>query len=68
MRKEGNYDFLERLLVVHQPDRRDASTLPEDDEFVFSDTVRVSIPQDADEMLLTSAKDIADYLFTSMGV
>ncbi len=68
MRKEGNYDFLKRLLTVHQSDRRDLSLLPEADEFIFSDTVRIIIPQDADEMLLTSAKDIADYLFISMGV
>lgn len=68
MQKEGNYDFYRRLLTVHQPDRRDNDLRPEADEFSFPNTVKICIPADGDEMLMTSAKDIADYLFTSMGI
>ena len=63
---EGNYDFCKRLLTVHRCGLRDPSLLPEHDEFSFRDTVRICVPKNADEMLMTSAKDIADYLFTTM--
>lgn len=68
LKKEQNYEFRKRLLTVHQPDRRDASLRPEPEEFVFTDGAVIYLPEDADEVMLTAARDFADYLFTSMGV
>lgn len=68
MRKESNYDFCKRLLTVHRTDLRSPALRPEADEFSFRDTLRICIPKDADEVLLTGAKDFTDYLFTTMNV
>ena len=65
---ERNYDFCKRLLEVHKKDRRNANLQPEADEFEFCSPVRILIPRDAGEIMLTAAKDFADYLFTSMNV
>jgi len=68
LHKESNYDFCKRLLTVHRTDLRNHQLRPEADEFSFRDSVRIGIPPDADEVLLTAAKDFADYLFTTMNV
>lgn len=65
---EKNYDFCKRLLEVHKKDRRDASLLPEENEFFFESPTAILLPADAGEVALTAAKDFADYLFTSMNV
>lgn len=66
MRKENNYEFCKRLLEVHKKDRRDFSLLPKENEFAFQKNVKIYIPENAGEVLLTAAKDFEDYLFTSM--
>jgi len=66
MHKENNYEFCKRLLEVHKKDRRDFSLLPEENEFAFQKNVKIYIPENAGEVLLTAAKDFEDYLFTSM--
>ena len=65
---EKNYDFCKRLLEVHKKDRRDASLLPEANEFFFESPTAILLPADAGEVMLTAAKDFADYLFTSMNI
>lgn len=65
---EKNYDFCKRLLEVHKKDRRDPSLSPKENEFSFASPTAILLPQNADEMMLTAARDFADYLFTSMGV
>ena len=64
--KELNYDFLKRLLVVHQPGRFDRSIAPEEDEYVFRDGVNIILPACCGEIIETAARDFVDYLFTSM--
>ena len=66
MHKENNYEFCKRLLEVHKKDRRDFSLLPKENEFAFQNNVKIYIPENAGEVLLTAAKDFEDYLFTSM--
>lgn len=68
LRKEANYDFRARLLEVHKPGRFDRAVKPDADEYVFRDGVRVVLPQNCNEVVLTAARDFADYLFTSMDV
>ena len=68
LKKEINYEFLKRMLVVHQPDRRDRSIAPDADEYVFRDGVKIILPGEYGEVTETAAKDFADYLFTSMDI
>lgn len=65
---EQNYDFCKRLLEVHKKDRRDHTLQPEVNEFVFTSPTAILVPENAGQVLITAAKDFADYLFTSMGV
>ena len=68
MPTEKNYDFCKRLLEVHKKDRRNPDLLPKENEFSFQSPTAILIPKDSDEMMLTAARDFAEYLFTSMGV
>ena len=68
MYKENNYEFCKRLLEVHKKDRRDFSLSPNENEFAFRKNVTIYIPENAGEVMLTAAKDFADYLFTSMKI
>ena len=66
--KERAYAFRERLEIVHESGRRDFSLKPASGEFAVTDGVVVSVPKDADEVLVHAGKDFCDYLDVSMGV
>lgn len=68
LQKETNYEFRMRMLQVHEKGVRDLSLHPEQDEIEISDGCSVFVPKDADDVILTSARDFIDYLFVSMGV
>ena len=68
MSVEKKYEFRKRLLVVHQKNIRDHAILPREDEFSAKDGCRIVIGKDASEVIVTAAKDFADFLFTSMNV
>ena len=65
---ERNYDFCKRLLEVHKKDRRDKALLPNENEFCFESPTAILMPEGAGEIIVTAARDFADYLFTSMNV
>ena len=65
---ERNYQFRERLSVVHKPNRRDPSVLPLAGECELSAAYTILLPQDADKVMTHAARDLEDYLFTSMGL
>ena len=65
---EINYQFRERLSVVHRPGRRDPAVTPEAGEAVLSDGLVITLPEAADAVLTNAARDLEDYLFVSMGV
>jgi hypothetical protein len=67
-KKEASYAFRERLEIVHESGRRDFSLKPSKGEFVAADGLVVSVPGDADEVLVHAGKDFCDYLDVSMGV
>ncbi|MFA7637642.1 MAG: hypothetical protein WCX81_07750, partial [Monoglobales bacterium] len=68
LHKEQNYDFRKAMLETHKKDLRDYSILPAADEFEIKDGMKLVVDPDASEVILTAAKDFADYLYTSMGV
>lgn len=65
---ERNYDFCKRLLEVHKKNRRNPLCQPNHNELELCGPVAIRIDTDADEIIVTAAKDFADYLFTSFGI
>jgi len=65
---ERNFQFRQRLNVVHRPDRRDPAQRPASGETAVESTWRIVIGPCASEYLTRVAMDLQDYLFTSMGV
>ena len=65
---ERNYEFRKRLEVVHRPNLRQANTTIEQDEFVIEDGWTILIGTEAQPLVVSVAKDLQDYLFTSMNV
>jgi hypothetical protein len=65
---ERNFQFRQRLNIVHRPDRRDPQVQPGSDEVAVSDGWRIAIGPGASEYVRGVAQDLQDYLFTSMGV
>jgi hypothetical protein len=65
---ERNFQFRERLNVVHRSDRRDPDRQPQPGETVVAEGWRLVIPPEASAYLVTLAQDLQDYFFSSMGV
>ncbi len=65
---ERNFQFRQRLNVVHKPGRRDPSLEPKAGEAVVDQSWRIVVDPQASEYMVGLAKDLQDYLFTSMGV
>lgn len=64
---QKNYDFRQELLQWHRPGLLCAEYVPEPGMVHIDESFSVVIPQDAHEVILTAARDLQDYLFTSMG-
>ena len=65
---EKNYDFRKFLDKVHQKDLRDPDLRPQADETEITPEWVVRIPEDASAFVRAAARDLTDYLFTSMDV
>ena len=65
---EKNFDFLKRMRVVHQPNRRDWTAKPEPGEILLDNSWKIVIPTSAGQLIRRAADDFQDYLFTSMNV
>lgn len=65
---ERNYQFRQRLLQVHKPDRRDWEVAPEEEQILVDDSWEILISKTAPRVMLTAARDMQDYLDVSMGV
>lgn len=65
---ERNYEFRKRLEIVHQPDLRQENVVLEPDELLIDDDWTILIGSRAPQLVINVAKDLQDYLFTSMNV
>ncbi len=65
---ERNYEFRKRLSVVHKSGRRDPAVTLALGEVEITSRFAITVPEDADSVLLHAARDLEDYFFTSMGV
>ncbi len=68
LQKQRNYDFKTELLTVHKPNVRNESLFPENNEFVFTDGVKIYVQNPDSQIIMTAARDFVEYLFTSMNV
>ncbi len=65
---EWNYEFRKRLEIVHKPDRRQEKIVLQPDELLIEDGWTIIISTRAAQLIVNVAKDLQDYLFTSMRV
>ncbi|MBR5156849.1 MAG: hypothetical protein IKW59_03675 [Clostridia bacterium] len=65
---EKNYQFKIDLLSIHKKDRRDYSLTPTSDEYVIYDGIRLVVPENAGDVIMTAVRDFEDYLFVSMNI
>lgn len=68
LREERKYQFRERLSVVHPLNARDCTIKKAADELALTESLLISIPADAGDVLLTGARDFCDFLFDSMDI
>ncbi|MBR7140800.1 MAG: hypothetical protein IKD03_01530, partial [Clostridia bacterium] len=66
--EQNNYDFKSELLVVHEPNIRDYSIKKTENEFEFTDGVKIFVANSDNQVIMTAVRDFEDYLFTSHGV
>ena len=65
---ERNYQFRERMMVVHKKNRRDYDRKKADNQIEIDSTWTITIPRDYDRVIEKSCRDLEDYFFTSMKV
>lgn len=68
MKIEKNYDFRKKLLTLHEKGIRNPEILPDDSEVLLENGVKIILPPGYDDVILTAAKDLAEYLFVSQNV
>ena len=65
--KEVNYQFRESMAQTHNPDRRDYNKVIGGDQIIVDSSWTITIPRNADAVLMNAARDLEDFFFTSMG-
>ena len=68
MKKEINYQFRERFSVVHKPTRRDFEKKCPSGSIEVDGDFCITVPRDADVVMMNAARDLVDYFFTSMKI
>lgn len=67
-RREENYEFRKRLNAVHQPDRANPDAVAASGETLIDASWRIVVDKSAAPLVVSAAKDLQDYLLTSMGL
>ncbi len=66
--KELNYQFRQRLAIVHAAGRRDYEKKPTENQIEFNSSWTITMPRDADVVLRNACRDLEDYFSESMGI
>ena len=66
--KEINYQFRQRFSVVHRPDRRDINKKCPKGLIEVNGKWCITVPENADAVMMNAARDLEDYFFTSMKI
>lgn len=65
---ERNYQFRERMLQVHKPNRRDPDAVCRKGQVEITDHWTVHIPTREDRVVYNAARDLTDYFAVSMNL
>ena len=65
---EINYQFRQRFSVVHFPDRRDMDKKCPAGFVEVDKSWCITVPENADAVMMNAARDLEDYFFTSMKI
>jgi len=65
---ESNYQFRQRMLQVHKPDRRMTGVCRGEDQVELTSVWTIWVPDGADRILVNAARDLQDYFSVSMCV
>ena len=68
LQKERNYDFRNRIDVVHLPGLNDSEVACQSNEVAIDSSWRIVVPAGADEAVKETGRDLADYFASSMGI
>ncbi len=68
LQKEHNYQFRRELEKIHKPNRRDLSVVRGENEIEIGDGWSILVEENCSKVILNVAKDLQDYLLTSMNV
>ncbi len=68
MKKEINYEFRKRYSVVHKPNRRDTDKKCPKGYTEVNAEWCITVPENADVVMMNAARDLIDYFFTSMNI
>ena len=68
LKAEKNYEFRQRMRVLHRRDRRCEDIVATADEITVESGWQVVLPAAYGEVVLTAAQDLQEYLFVSMKV
>ncbi len=66
--KEHNYQFRRELEKIHKPNRRDDSVVCGENEIEIGDGWSILVEENCSNVIMNVAKDLQDYLLTSMNV
>lgn len=65
---EKAYDFRKKLCTIHEKGLYTNKRKAEENEFMFSNGMKISVKEDSSEVIKTAAEDFADFLKVSMGI
>lgn len=68
LQKEHNYQFRRELEKIHKPNRRDVSVVCGENEIEIGDGWTILVEENCSNVIMNVAKDLQDYLLTSMNV
>ncbi len=68
MKTEKNYEFRKRMTDIHKPNIRDYEQKCSSMQFELKDGCVIKIPQNSNDVIITAARDLVDFLFISMGI
>ncbi|MBR7104234.1 MAG: hypothetical protein IKC65_04765 [Lentisphaeria bacterium] len=68
LQKERNFDFRNRIDVVHLAGMNDSAQPCQADEAAIDGSWRIVVPAGADEAIVETGKDLADYFAVSQGI
>ena len=65
---EINYEFRKRFSIVHRTDRRDFQKKCPENFIEVDGSWCITVPMNADVVLMNGARDLEDYFYTSMQI